>query len=96
MPKADRARHGQGSDRISSRLIGRTLRQAKLPISIIVTTIERKHDLVVPDGDTVLEADDELVLIGQPSDIGHVRVDASEGFPADGATSLDRYRRSGS
>jgi CIC family chloride channel protein len=53
-----------------SRLIGRTLRQAHLPPSIMVTTVRRHRDLVVPTGTTVLEAGDELVVIGDPSAIG--------------------------
>ena len=72
----------RGTDRVviepTSSLIGRTLRQAKFPVSIIVTAIVRNHDLVVPDGNTVLEAGDELVLIGRLSDIDDFRVEASE------------------
>ena len=49
----------KGSDRVliedGSPLAGLTLREARLPISIIVTTIQRHRDLVVPDGSTVLE-----------------------------------------
>jgi chloride channel protein, CIC family len=62
-----------GTDRVriesGSPLVGLTLRQARLPLSIIVTTILRKQDLVVPNGGTVLEVGDELVVIGQSSDI---------------------------
>jgi CBS domain-containing protein len=66
-----------GTDRVriesDSPLVGRTLRHSGLPISVIVTTIQRRRDLVVPDGSTVLEAGDELLLIGQSSDIDVVR-----------------------
>ncbi len=62
-----------------SPLVGRTLRQSGLPVSIIVTTIQRRRDLVVPDGSTVLEAGDELLLIGQTSDIDAIRRIASDG-----------------
>ncbi len=69
------------SDRIlvraGSPLAGRTLRSAGLPISIIVTTIQRDRDLVVPNGSTMLEAGDELVLIGTSSDIDGIRAIAS-------------------
>jgi H+/Cl- antiporter ClcA/CBS domain-containing protein len=62
-----------GTDRVriepGSLLIGQTLRQARLPISIIVTSILRKRDLVVPTGSTVLEVGDELVVIGRSADI---------------------------
>jgi len=66
-----------GTDRVRiesrSPLIGQTLRQSRLPISIIVTTILRKRDLVVPNGSTVLKAGDELVLIGRSSDVDELR-----------------------
>ncbi len=69
------------SDRVivdgSSPLAGLTLRQVELPMSIIVTTIQRHRDLVVPDGTTVLEGGDELVLIGSEDDIETVRSLAS-------------------
>ena len=57
--------------RIESRspLIGQTLRQSRMPISIIVTAILRKQDLVVPNGSTVLKAGDELVVIGRSADV---------------------------
>ena len=70
-----------GSDRVlieaGSRLAGQPLRQTNLPVSIIVTTIQRHHDLVVPDGTTVLESGDELFLIGNTDDIDATRVLAS-------------------
>ena len=69
------------SDRVhvaaGSPLAGQPLSRASLPISIIVTTIQRRRDLVVPSGSTVLEAGDELVLIGRSSDIDAIRALAS-------------------
>ena len=53
----------------SSALDNRRLRDAGLPPSIIITTIQRDRDLVMPNGDTVLGTGDELVLIGTPRDI---------------------------
>ena len=59
-----------GSDRVlignDSSLAGLSLNDAGLPVSIIVTTIQRKRDLVVPTGSTKLQAGDELMLIGRP------------------------------
>jgi CIC family chloride channel protein len=69
------------SDRVQvaagSPLAGQPLFKASLPVSIIVTTIQRDRDLVVPSGSTVLEAGDELVLIGRSSDIDAIRSIAS-------------------
>jgi hypothetical protein len=39
---------------------------------VIITTIQRNRDLVVPNGDTVLIPGDELVLIGDAGDIAAV------------------------
>ncbi len=78
-----------GSNRVivedGSPLSGLTLRQAELPISIIVTTIQRQRDLVVPDGATVLEGGDELVIIGTPSDIEAARYAGRSAQPDEGA-----------
>ena len=78
-----------GSDRVlveaGSPLAGRPLREARLPVSIIVTTIQRDRDLFVPAGTTVLEGGDELVLIGSTGDIDAIRILASQnGHCADG------------
>ena len=68
--EGDRQWHGQGADRIGvPRWSAKPYGSRGLPISIIVTTILRKQDLVVPNGSTVLEVGDELVVIGQSSDI---------------------------
>ena len=69
---SDRVRIGDGSP-----LAGRSLADAGLPGTVIVTTIRRRHDLVVPSGGTELAADDELALIGRSADIDAVRVMAS-------------------
>jgi chloride channel protein, CIC family len=70
-----------GSDRVligaGSPLAGQSLSKAGLPVSIIVTAIQRNQDLVVPGGSTKLEAGDELVLIGRSSDIDAIRAIAS-------------------
>ena len=38
-----------------------------------MTTIQRQRDLLVPDGNTVLEAGDELVIIGPTTEIDAIR-----------------------
>ena len=77
LQKVNASEESGGTDRVridsDSPLVGRTLRRSDLPISVIVTTIQRRQDLIVPDGSTVLEAEDELVLIGQSSDVDVIR-----------------------
>ena len=56
-----------------SPLVGRTLRDAIFPEGVIVTTIQRGRDLVVPVGDTELHAGDRLVVIGDSDYFSGVR-----------------------
>ena len=72
---------GRGADRVTvasgSLLANHALRDTRLPPSVIITTIQRNRDLVVPNGDTVLIPGDELVLIGASGDIAAVRACAA-------------------
>ena len=67
----------EGTNRVhieaGSPLVGRSLRQSEFPVSVIVTTMQRRRDLLVPDGNTVLEAGDELVIIGPAADVEAIR-----------------------
>ncbi|HEY2564679.1 MAG TPA: chloride channel protein [Acidimicrobiales bacterium] len=56
-----------------SALVGHRLRSAVLPDGVVVTTIQRGRDLIVPVGDTVLHAGDHLILIGGPDDLPVVK-----------------------
>ena len=60
-----------------SSLKNSSLRQAALPDGVIVTSIQRGRDLVVPFGDTVLQGGDRLVVIGRPEDIDVLKAMAS-------------------
>jgi len=71
-PGADRVVIGAGSP-----LAGQSLNNADLPISIIVTTIQRNKDLVVPTGSTRLQAGDELIVLGRSGDIDAFRAIAT-------------------
>jgi chloride channel protein, CIC family len=78
---------GGGFDKIriasTSPLVGQALRQAHLPVTVIVTTLQRRGDLVVPNGGTTFEAGNELLVIGEPTDIESVR-EAARACGADG------------
>jgi H+/Cl- antiporter ClcA/CBS domain-containing protein len=74
----------------ASPLVGRSLRDADLPESVIVTTIQRHRDLVVPNGATVLEVGDQLMLIGSVDDIDAVRTASTQGAGTSDPTSLHR------
>ena len=51
-----------------SSLVGCPLRSAGLPEGVVVTSIQRNRDLVVPVGDTVLQVGDRLVVVGRPEE----------------------------
>jgi Trk K+ transport system NAD-binding subunit len=50
-------------------LIGRALRQVRLPGNVLVLGIRRQGEVVIPHGDTSLLAGDMLMLVGQPDDL---------------------------
>jgi hypothetical protein len=60
-----------------SLLVNMPLRRAGLPDGVIVTSIQRNRDLVIPDGDTVLQSGDRLVVIGGSEDIDTLKAIAS-------------------
>jgi len=60
-----------------SSLVNIPLRRAGLPDGVVVTSIQRGRDLVVPVGDTVLQGGDRLVVIGRSEDIDMVKAIAS-------------------
>ena len=48
-------------------VVGKTLRDIKLPVECVLVAILRKEELLLPRGDTVLLADDKIVAIAQTS-----------------------------
>ena len=56
-----------------SALVGCPLRSADLPEGVVVTSIQRNRDLVVPVGDTVLRAGDRLGVVGRPEETDVLR-----------------------
>ncbi len=49
-----------------SALAGKALREAAVPAGVIVTAIERARTVVLPEGRTVLQPGDRLMLLGSP------------------------------
>lgn len=52
-----------------SDLVGRALRAAKIPAGVVITSIDRGRDVVVPTGESVLVAGDRLTLIGDGNEL---------------------------
>jgi trk system potassium uptake protein len=49
--------------------VGKTLRELKIPPGMLVTAIDRDHEVLVPGGDDDLRANDEVVVLGEPKAI---------------------------
>lgn len=64
--------------RSGSRLAGKSVEEAKLPVGTVITSIQRGGQLVVPSGSTVLRSGDRLMLISRPDDAEKVRIAGSE------------------
>jgi chloride channel protein, CIC family len=62
-------------------LVNIPLRHAGLPDGVIVTSIQRGRDLVIPHGDTMLKSGDRLVVIGRSEDIDVLNAIASGSSP---------------
>ena len=65
----------------ASALVGQPLRDAGLPLGVLVTTIQRGHELVVPTGAVRLRAGDRLTLVGRPGDVAAIRQHAAPAPP---------------
>jgi len=56
----------------ASPMVGKTLRQARLPAGLLITSISRGDRVFFPTGDTMLEVGDRLTAIGQGFDLTRV------------------------
>ena len=52
-----------------SLIVGKTLRSARLPKGLLVTSLTRRDHVLVPDGDTVFDVGDRLSVLGRPGDL---------------------------
>jgi CBS domain-containing protein len=52
-----------------STIAGKALRRAGLPKGLLITSISRGNQIFVPTGDTILAAGDQIIALGQPSDL---------------------------
>ena len=53
----------------SSRLVNKTLREANLPEGIRVGLIKRDNLIIVPNGETTIEMNDEIIFLSLMNDI---------------------------
>ncbi len=50
----------------ASTLVGSPIRELKLPAEVLITAIDRAHDVIIPGGDDVIEPGDEIFVLGEP------------------------------
>ena len=49
-----------------SRVVGKSLSQITIPMSVLITTIIRGEDVIIPQGSTTIEAKDRLLILCLP------------------------------
>ncbi|MET1123694.1 MAG: Trk system potassium transporter TrkA [Archaeoglobaceae archaeon] len=52
-----------------SKADGRTVRELELPKNVVITTVYRNGEVLIPRGDTVLKAGDRVAIVGRSSEI---------------------------
>jgi H+/Cl- antiporter ClcA/CBS domain-containing protein len=56
----------------NSAIVGASLRSARMPRGVLVTSIERAREVVPPTGDTVIHAGDRIMVLGAPDDLNRL------------------------
>jgi amino acid transporter/mannitol/fructose-specific phosphotransferase system IIA component (Ntr-type) len=60
------------TDRPTADLVGKALRDLRLPPGNLVALVRRRGRLLVPSGSTVLEEEDQITIIGEPKGIARL------------------------
>jgi hypothetical protein len=58
-------------------IVGATLRTAHIPRSVLITSIERGHEIIPPTGDTAICPGDRMMALGSSGDLNQLRQLAS-------------------
>lgn len=53
----------------ASNLVGVPLKELKIPPGMLVTAIDRDHEVVIPGGDDMIQSQDEVFVLGEPKAI---------------------------
>jgi H+/Cl- antiporter ClcA/CBS domain-containing protein len=56
----------------NSAIVGASLRSARMPRGVLVTSIERGREVVPPTGDTLIHAGDRIMVLGAPDDLNRL------------------------
>ncbi|MDH3206659.1 MAG: amino acid permease [Gemmatimonadota bacterium] len=61
-------------DGLGEELVGSRLRELALPDGTLIAMIRRQEEMVIPQGDTVLQFGDRLTILGRPEGIAQLRL----------------------
>ncbi|NNM35366.1 MAG: amino acid permease, partial [Gemmatimonadetes bacterium] len=61
------------SDGIGGDLVGRRLRELTIPTGTLIAMIRRDDEMIIPQGETVLQAEDRLTILGRAEGISTLR-----------------------
>jgi Trk K+ transport system NAD-binding subunit len=53
-------------------IVGATLRTAQIPRGVLITSIERGHEVIAPTGDTVIRPGDRMMVLGSSDDLSQL------------------------
>lgn len=69
--KLNRGKHSLVQEKVhpKSSVVGKSLRDLSLPVECVIFAVIRHSELIVPRGDTVLEANDEILAVSHVSQI---------------------------
>ncbi len=71
----ERFMHIKLSETLASReWIGKRILEMNLPGECLIAIIERQGEIIIPKGDTVLNNDDQLSILGYPDDIHELKI----------------------
>ena len=70
--KLNKGKHSLVQEKVhpKSSVVGKSLRDLSLPMDCVIFAVIRHSDLVIPRGDTVLEANDEILAVSHVSQVG--------------------------
>ena len=60
-------------DNKTYQLVGKALKEISLPKDSLVALINRDGNMIIPKGDTILDLNDRLTIIGNPKSINEIR-----------------------
>jgi trk system potassium uptake protein TrkA len=55
-----------------ARIVGKPLHRVKLPAGVLIGAVAHDSDIIIPRGDTVIEAQDRVIVFALPAVVSQV------------------------